>query len=581
MGLGSSTYDTISNTTYNTPYSIDRYRNKIYTLLTNGTANTPYNAMVATYYGSSIGYQGNKGNAGPQGLIGNTGPDGMQGAQGAQGTQGPKGPIGPQGITGITGVNGPAGQIGTRGMVGNTGYDGPKGDTGLPWYVTVKGVYNSDYMRWKNGKWSVESNSVFLGADAGSIGTGENTIAIGGGAGIFIQGTGSIAVGDISGARYQGLHSVAIGKNSGSSYQGDYSVSIGPDSLARGYKAVSLGYSSSSPNDNQIVIGTPADTTVVPGTLFVPMNADNTNSALRVAFSKSATGQNSLYTSSIHPFTYNPYTSTLTAYKYEGSSSISATSVSLGNGFIRAPLSEMDCIYAGNLTGGGLDLAGGQTTGELQIGTAHTTGEINIGNGTYWNGGSINICSGAFSGATGCSVNLMTGANAGLGTVNIGGSLNTTVNVNSRALFSDNILTSTSTPPSVPNHLGYVQSISLSALADIVTVPGPTDVLNVPVNNVIIPCGTYLVIVYLYLNHLGSSSVSYSVSVSTSSKTMSVPYETVYFLGGDTSILHIAKTITISPSARNMYVTVQCSSAVSGNPIIDRLQSIITMARVA
>jgi hypothetical protein len=151
----------------------------------------------------AIGSQGLTGPIGPTGATGSIGPTGATGAQGLTGSIGPTGATGSQGTTGSIGPTGATGSQGTTGSIGPTGATGAqgatgnRGETGVPYGLT--GSCNGDYIYWSNNSWTVGSENIRLGCNAGATGQKQYAIAIGVNAGASGQGTNSIAIGHNAG----------------------------------------------------------------------------------------------------------------------------------------------------------------------------------------------------------------------------------------------------------------------------------------------------------------------------------------------------------------------------------------------
>ena len=118
------------------------------------------------------------------------------------------------------------------------------------------------------GQINGSTGTVAIGLNAGYNLQQYGAVAIGNYAGYTGQGTGSISIGNYAGSTGQGQYSVAIGNRAGATGQGNYSVAIGNNALNAGYTgSVALGYNSKNTANNQIILGTSAETVVVPGSM--------------------------------------------------------------------------------------------------------------------------------------------------------------------------------------------------------------------------------------------------------------------------------------------------------------------------
>ena len=112
-------------------------------------------------------------------------------------------------------------------------------------------------------------------ADTTQLGSGANasgfaSTAIGGGAGAL--GRASTALGD--GANASGGFSTALG--AGANASGDGSTAIGDGANASGFASTAIGVDATTDKDNQIVLGTSADTVTVKGDLVVGVDGEYT-----------------------------------------------------------------------------------------------------------------------------------------------------------------------------------------------------------------------------------------------------------------------------------------------------------------
>jgi hypothetical protein len=155
------------------------------------------------------GAQGETGFRGPQGFTGSTGPEGPQGPTGFRGERGdPGGPQGHTGPQGPTGERGPAG--GSTGATGPQGPTGARGETGVPYGLF--GNYFGEYLYWDGNTWTIGSENVNLGKNAGETGNGTQSrrVAIGEDAGRYYQGEESIAIGYKAGYTGQAPNSIIL-----------------------------------------------------------------------------------------------------------------------------------------------------------------------------------------------------------------------------------------------------------------------------------------------------------------------------------------------------------------------------------
>ena len=144
--------------------------------------------------------------------------------------------------------NGPTGQTGPTGQqgAGPTGATGPQGaGSSLP----TASIYATT-IHWDpngagvgSGAWTLTSNSLALGYNAGQSNQDTYAIAIGYQAGQNNQSSGAVAIGTQAGQNTQGSNSVAIGFFAGLSIQASQSIAIGQQAGAtnQGRQAVSVG----------------------------------------------------------------------------------------------------------------------------------------------------------------------------------------------------------------------------------------------------------------------------------------------------------------------------------------------------
>ena len=126
----------------------------------------------------------------------------------------------------------------------NISYSDPTPKSNIP-----NGTYTGDFLIWNpnllpSGGWSISSEKVKLGKNAGENNQGQNCVAIG----------------ELSGNTDQKLEAVALGKSAGFQNQGDQSLSIGTQAgyENQGYLSVALGWQSgySNQGNQSLAIGT-------------------------------------------------------------------------------------------------------------------------------------------------------------------------------------------------------------------------------------------------------------------------------------------------------------------------------------
>jgi len=126
--------------------------------------------------------------------------------------------------------------------------------------------------------WTVGSQQIQLGGNAGATGQGQEAVAIGFNAGSTGQSLGSIAIGSGAGQTGQGGtigYAIAIGQFAGSNNQGESAIFIGGQSAitgtngGQGPNAIAIGYDSIDLSTVQVAnsivlngMGTPIDTTI-------------------------------------------------------------------------------------------------------------------------------------------------------------------------------------------------------------------------------------------------------------------------------------------------------------------------------
>jgi hypothetical protein len=142
---------------------------------------------------------------------------------GPAGEAGATGAIGATGATGATGIAGPTGPSG-----GEQGATGPTGAAGT---VQPAGQIHGDYLYWTTTSgptWTVGSDIITLGRNAGEAGQGLQSVAIGNGAASQAgQGDYSVAIGSLAAQDNQGNQAIAIGKQAATTSQGVNAVAIG------------------------------------------------------------------------------------------------------------------------------------------------------------------------------------------------------------------------------------------------------------------------------------------------------------------------------------------------------------------
>lgn len=189
--------------------------------------------------------------AGPTGPAGSTGSTGFTGPQGPAGQNGINGDPGQKGDTGYTGPQGPAGTNGTN---GSTGAQGPTGT------FTPSGSNYGDYVFWNGSSWTVGSQNISLGLDAGRFSQGPAAVAIGQKAGYTGQQQEGVAIGNGAASYGQGLGAIAIGVDSGVTGQQYEAIAIGrfAGQINQGTGSISIGAAASN-------TGQPANTIVING----------------------------------------------------------------------------------------------------------------------------------------------------------------------------------------------------------------------------------------------------------------------------------------------------------------------------
>ena len=243
-------------------------------------------------------------------LSGPTGPSGTQGIMGPTGLSGTQGTVGPTGLSGTQGTVGPTGLSGTQGIAGAQGNAGISGASILPttntWTAinTFIPMINCSAINITNtntnftigyrslianttgiNNTSIGTNSMVVsqtGSSNTSVGlnsllsniVGSNNCSFGDGAFYASTNNNNTAIGGISFITLQnGSNNTAIGYNSSKTlYSGTNNTFIGSNtssSLATMSSSTAIGYDAQVTASNQIVIGTVAENTYVPGKLFV------------------------------------------------------------------------------------------------------------------------------------------------------------------------------------------------------------------------------------------------------------------------------------------------------------------------
>jgi hypothetical protein len=143
--------------------------------------------------------------------------------------------------------------LSTQTLTGPQGGIGPQGPIGLGSSLPT-GTYYGDYLYWtpSTTSYSVGSENVVVGQNAGATLQQINAVAIGLAAGTSLQGTGSVAIGRQTGQTSQGEYSVGIGYNAAGSNQKSKSISIGYVSGQTNQQSNSIAIGTSSGNINQM-----------------------------------------------------------------------------------------------------------------------------------------------------------------------------------------------------------------------------------------------------------------------------------------------------------------------------------------
>ena len=220
--------------------------------------------------GGATGATGSSGSVGPSGSAGATGSSGSAGATGASGSAGSVGPSGASGSAGATGSSGPSGSTGPSGANGSTGATGPSGGS-TDWTLSGTNLYpiNTSY------NVAIGQNTVTEGYALDIIG---NALINGITVGISNNSNTNTAFGyDVFHYNFNDPdydYNTAIGGVAGYSNAGNYNTYLGYNANSSGNvnNSTAIGYNAIIDISNQIVLGTLAETTYIPGNLDVSGN---------------------------------------------------------------------------------------------------------------------------------------------------------------------------------------------------------------------------------------------------------------------------------------------------------------------
>ena len=273
--------------------------------------------------------------------------------------------------------------------------------------VNTSGVYRingTDFVASRN------TNSVAVGASAGTTSQGSSAVAIGYNAGNNTQGSSAVAVGYNAGSNTQGASAIAVGLDAGRNTQGNNAVAIGngAGTTSQSLQAVCIGLNSGASNQGQqsIAIGTSAgNTSQSSNSIAVGAAAGNSSQGNNCVAVGTNAGQYTQAPSAV-AIGLNAGTGTSTAGTGQGSNA-----VAIGNS-------------AGNNTQGASAIAIGQNAGLTSQGSNAVAIGTSAGNNTQ---GSSAVAVGLFAGY----------ASQALSTVAIGeGAGQNTQSVNSVAVGS-------------------------------------------------------------------------------------------------------------------------------------------------
>jgi hypothetical protein len=291
------------------------------------------------------------------------------------------------------------------------------------------------------------------------------------------------------------------------------------------------------------------------------MASDNNSGTFYIPFSKVAGGtEGALFVDdTTGPLTYNPSTATL-----------SCTSVQLTN--VIGPASNSTIDIGNNNINGDIVIGQAQNTGRILIGsTSRTSGAINIMNGTALNGAVLNMITNNFTGASGATLNIMTGnPTVGPSTINlltgtkpvasnltIGGSANVNINLNSRTVFANPIVTNVTTAPTITNQLGYTTS-KTSGWSNITS--SASNINTITIDGAVIEFGVYKIDVFVnYTN--GAANQNFRVGVSDTTLTLPTPLVVRSTQSGQDDGVFISQTISAFTNT-TFYIVAQSSNAV-------------------
>jgi hypothetical protein len=410
--------------------------------------------------------------------------------------------------------------------------------------------------------------------------------------------SGNTLIGNYSGPSLEGEFNTSCGKNAFQSLlTGDQNVAIGynasalatdtsfNNSTAIGTTATNnnfsnstaLGYGATNTAANQIRLGRNTETVSCPNTLSF-VRADNTqNTNFFIPFGVGGSEGQLFVDSSNGPFTYNPSSNAMViGTGASGSLTVgggTAGSITTGNFTATNGVynSSTNTSMLGGVTSQIIDFGNNQNSGALNIGNNRTNGTTSIHNGTAVNGAIMNIYSGNYIGINGATLNIMTGnPTVGPSTINlltgtkpvlsnltIGGSANVNINLNSRTVFANPIVTNVTTGPTQPIQLGYTTS-KTSGWSNITN--SATNINTITIDGAVIAFGVYKIDVFInYTN--GAANQNFRVGVSDTTLTLPTPLVVRSTQSGQDDGVFISQTISAF-SNTTFYIVAQSSNAV-------------------
>ncbi len=428
------------------------------------------------------------------------------------------------------------------------------------------------------------SRNMLIGDDAGlQINTADGNVVVGSASLYALQnGNNNTCIGtDSTKQLTNGSENVSIGNNSNNQATDttfSNSTAIGSSASNNNYSnSTALGVGATNTSANQIRLGRASETVSCPNTLsFVRVNnTDNTNYFIPFGVA-GAEGQ--LFVDSVNgPFTYNPSSNAMViGTGASGSLTVGGgTSGSVTTGNFTATNgafnSSVNTAFCNGVTNTIIDFGINQNSGALNIGTNRTSGTTSIHTGTAVNGAIMNIYTGNYTGINGAilnimtgnptsgpsNINLLTGTKPVLSSLTIGGSANVNINLNSRTVFANPIVTNVTTAPTITNQLGYTTS-KTSGWSNITS--SASNINTITIDGAVIEFGVYKIDVFVnYTN--GAANQNFRVGVSDTTLTLPTPLVVRSTQSGQDDGVFISQTISAFTNT-TFYIVAQSSNAV-------------------